>query len=170
MRILHISDLHFRSNRSVYEQNLIISKLVKKLSLATPIDLCLFTGDLVFSGTNSKDFEEAKEILFDVIYRELGIPITKIIICPGNHDLNRDENSKAIVNYFDSEISTNHKLNSEYHSPSNDLKTSHKPLSNFNLFRKTHFLIDTDIENEFYTVHKRKIDQKEIAIVTINTA
>jgi len=170
MRILHIGDLHFKSNRNNYEQNLMINKMMQNLRSKPHIDMIFFTGDLVFSGSSPKEFEEAHFFLFKRLSDELNVPFENIIICQGNHDINRNETSKAILSYYDEKIEDNDRLNEDYLNPSKDLSNSLKPSENFNEYAKNYFTISPDERTDFYSIHRRNFDGNEIGIVTINSS
>ena len=58
MRILHLSDFHFKSlTKDVASQNLLIERLLDSLTTDLKIDFLIFTGDLVFSGKKPEDFK-----------------------------------------------------------------------------------------------------------------
>ena len=63
--ILHITDFHYKSKTfDRFSQDKIIEKLCKHLALRkNQIDLIVFTGDLVQSGTELNDFTEANDSL-----------------------------------------------------------------------------------------------------------
>jgi 3',5'-cyclic AMP phosphodiesterase CpdA len=69
INILHITDFHFKSKTyDRFSQDQIIDKLCDELKLnKNRIDLIIFTGDLVHSGTNFNDFEEANRIFLERI-------------------------------------------------------------------------------------------------------
>ena len=170
MRILHIGDLHFKSNKSNYEQNLMVTKMLESLRTKRKIDLIFFTGDLVFAGDNPKEFEEANKFLFNKLIDELHVSKECIILCQGNHDINRNETSKAVINFYDEKIVNNDQLNEDYLISSKDLKTSFKASENFHKFATTNFTQPSDIRTNFYTIHKRSFEGKEVGIITINSS
>src|SRR5687767_11762584 len=159
MRILHIGDLHFKSNRNNYEQNLMIDKMVKSLKTKEKIDAIFFTGDLVFSGTNPTNFDEAYSFLFKRLTEELDISAENIFVTEGNHDINRNETSKAVIHYFDEKVCDNDKLNDEYLNPSNDMNTSVKASEYFIQFSKKYFGNDDDVRNSFFSTHLREVNE-----------
>ena len=89
MRILHISDIHYRksfSNNNIYESILAnmdssLSKLDKLLSSLNNIDCICITGDLCDDGTSS-DYKVLRDYL-----DSLNIPY---FVCLGNHDDKKD--------------------------------------------------------------------------------
>ncbi len=99
MFILHISDLHFgieRDSRAKETElairNNYMSKLVKKVKeihSQNPISMILLTGDVAWKAT-SEDYSEA-EMWLRAILDTCGLPMNKLFMCAGNHDLNRSE-------------------------------------------------------------------------------
>jgi 3',5'-cyclic AMP phosphodiesterase CpdA len=90
-RILHLSDLHWSENTKA-DQEILVTELLKDLALITQDrqpDRIVFSGDLVYSGSDILGFEAAKVALLDRIRDALGISENSILICPGNHDVDR---------------------------------------------------------------------------------
>lgn len=105
-RILHISDFHW-SQKSANDQNIVVQALVedlKGLLEERAVNRIVFTGDLVQAGSNAADFEAAKAALFDPICSATGIDVSEIIICAGNHDI--DRNLAKEDNYLESGLSS----------------------------------------------------------------
>lgn len=170
MKILHIGDYHFKPKGANYEQGLMIEKMLDHLKKGAPIDLLLFSGDLIFSGSNSKNFELAHESLFSKVISELKIPESNIIVCQGNHDIRREDCSTAIINYFDEKVVDNDRLNDEYVKKSNDFCQSLKPSENFYNYVKAHYINEDDERDELFSLHNRIIGGHKVSIVTLNTS
>lgn len=90
IRILHLSDLHFASKK--YDQKIVLRALADTLEehAPQPFDLALFSGDLVNAGSDPKDFASAKLELFDKVIGKFCVAPDRFIVCPGNHDVDRD--------------------------------------------------------------------------------
>lgn len=100
-RILHLSDFHW-SPKTANDQQIIVNEMIRDLSELTRdkgVDLIIFSGDLVFSGKDPSDFERAKNMLLDRVRDACSLTDAQIIICPGNHDLNRE--SVALDDYLE---------------------------------------------------------------------
>ncbi len=69
MRILHIGDFHYKSNKNLYEQKNVVDKLIQHLKTSEPIDYLIFTGDLVHSGEKESDFAEAHKAIFVPLHK-----------------------------------------------------------------------------------------------------
>ncbi len=171
MRILHISDFHYRSNKNKFEQTHIIEKLCNQLSKKEKIDFILFTGDIVHSGSNSKDFQEAHDLLLKAVSTKLNVQSENIFICAGNHDINRDECSEAIITFLDNKIENNKDLNDYVSKKDNkDYKNSLAPIANFNNYHIANFSFENTVHSELYSTHKRTHDNKSIGITVLNSA
>src|SRR5438105_13226249 len=92
IRIVHLSDLHINQN-SEFEQRVLIDALLEDLEQITvkgPIDLIVFTGDLASTGKAS-EFETGRKLLFDRVAETTGLTTDRVVLVPGNHDVDRDE-------------------------------------------------------------------------------
>lgn len=106
IRILHLTDFHL-NNKTLRDWNgfykdAFFSKLIE-LSKEKNIDFVFFTGDLIDKG--GKDFkgtrlalEEFKTNIIEPILAKLDLDISRFIICPGNHDIDRAKDSKIDEN------------------------------------------------------------------------
>lgn len=91
MKILHISDIHFRKVYDICEKGyksifnkmtnpaVLLDRCVKR-ALEEPVDLVVVTGDLTENGT-SEDYRELKKVLENTLQ---GVPY---ILTLGNHDV-----------------------------------------------------------------------------------
>ncbi len=86
--ILHISDLHFGSSDLKGELPAISRALLRaaRAQAWTP-DVCVFSGDLAFSGT-AAEFELGRKWLCDLLATPWN---SRLFIVPGNHDVNRSK-------------------------------------------------------------------------------
>ena len=103
MRILHISDYHISGNDVEQDKNILITEnLIKKVTQIHSeknIDLIIFTGDSILKG--GKEFNNIQEAFdaFQVYFVEplleaLNLGKDRFFLCPGNHDIQRDLDSK----------------------------------------------------------------------------
>ena len=171
MRILHIGDFHYKFKNS-FDQKEIVEKMLESLKTIESIDFIFFTGDLVFSGLNSKDFIDAHDVLFAKIEEELNIPKANFFISQGNHDIIREECSDAIISYFDNKekIRQNEDIDTFCTERGKDFKLSIEPSDNFYKYFKNNFCSDKDIVNHLYSIHIRQHMDKKIGIVNINSS
>ena len=173
MNILHVTDLHFNSNS--YEkltQDQMIQKFISTLEkMSEQIDLVIFSGDLVFMGDKIEEFREAKVLFLDKISTALGISSDQIIMCAGNHDMDRSFRSKSLESRFETEITSLDKLYTFFKDKDNDYTNSLKPTEKFNQFINEYYTIeDKNKVTELYTLHKRIIDGKNVGIISLNSS
>jgi predicted MPP superfamily phosphohydrolase len=172
MRILHIGDFHFKSKGRGFDQETVVSKFIEHLSLKEKIDFVFFSGDLVFSGSNSEDFEKAHKLLFEPMYDKLSLALDNIILSPGNHDVNRNECSEALAYFFNSRenMGTNEKVDKLYLSKGKDYINSIASINSYYQYSKKYFFKHGDSHEPLYSVHKRTLGSKKIGIITIHSA
>lgn len=105
IRILHLTDFHLNKKTLKDWDDFLKEAFLKKieeLQNENPIDLVLFTGDMIDkAGLDFKEKDDSispttkalnifKNQIIDPIVHKLNIDISKFIICPGNHDINRN--------------------------------------------------------------------------------
>ena len=92
--ILHLTDLHFGSDRDINDQNLRAAS--QRTPLATlaelpagwrPTIICL-SGDIGWQGTEA-DYKLAKAWL-DELLAGCGLDYTRVLVAAGNHDIIRN--------------------------------------------------------------------------------
>ena len=94
MRILHLSDIHL-SNHSAKATSRMIKNLAKLLHTeckVIPIDFIVISGDMIDKGgitygdtaTALKAFDE---IVLEPLLKATKIDKSKVVICPGNHEV-----------------------------------------------------------------------------------
>lgn len=103
MRILHFSDFHLdKAPNSIGKSQKLLDAMLSSLRpflAEKPIDLVIFTGDMVNVGGKSFDdilqgFEIFKNLISAKLMNELSLPAERFIFCPGNHDVDRDKDNK----------------------------------------------------------------------------
>ena len=102
IRWLHLTDLHFGDPhvKSLWSDNIEAAFVADLAGRAAerggPLDLLLFTGDLVFSGSDEQfaAFERWLQRLYAHLDR-LGLGNPVLLAVPGNHDLIRPETDAA---------------------------------------------------------------------------
>jgi len=88
---LHISDLHFRASQE-YNTHAVLKALLTDLKERMQDDgLCpdfiAVTGDIAFSGQPA-EYALARTF-FDDLLKTTGLPSERLLVVPGNHDVNR---------------------------------------------------------------------------------
>lgn len=93
MRWLHLSDIHF--NMKGYDAKNVREQLLVKLrELDLQIDFILITGDCLFKfGKGSWSQKEIIAYIKDIA-NACKCSCKKVYICPGNHDVNREDNDR----------------------------------------------------------------------------
>lgn len=90
--ILHISDLHISQipTKGMQEYHLkkLVYSLLNDLGQYPDIDLILITGDITYSGVD-EEYEIFDRSLLSPLLSKLNLDISRVVITPGNHDLNR---------------------------------------------------------------------------------
>jgi len=93
MRILHLSDLHFGSEKSKIDRldrESVLEKLKESLIEKTKeeginVDYIIISGDLANTGKKDEYNQKVAPFLKELT-TQLNIPIEKLVLCPGNHD------------------------------------------------------------------------------------
>ncbi|NJK31887.1 MAG: hypothetical protein HC927_05445 [Deltaproteobacteria bacterium] len=91
LRVLHLSDFHFRVETS-WNATPLLEDLVNcigdpaRMSLLPP-DLVVVTGDIAFSGRKA-EYALAADFLSQLCAR-ISLPINRVFMVPGNHDVDR---------------------------------------------------------------------------------
>ena len=99
VRILHISDLHERGPRESepFRRRRVLGEAWKKnldaLLEDGRIDLVCFTGDVADWG-KPEEYGPATDFI-DALLRHLSLPIERLFLVPGNHDIDRKKGENA---------------------------------------------------------------------------
>lgn len=169
MNILHLTDLHY------FERGKNPTKLVQAITAKIKeerihIDFVFFTGDIVSIGEEKAQYSQAIHLLFDSLQSELGIDPNNFIICPGNHDIDRNKISKSLKAYFNAEIKDNDQLNKFYRTKDNDYQNSLAPLSPYKKFADEYYTDKRANElNDIFSIHHREYNGKKLSIVCVYT-
>ena len=111
LTILHLSDLHCR-NREANEFAIRREALLKDLRMMQlKPDLLVVSGDIAFSGQGG-EYEFAQTEFFEPIQRELDVPVERIIVCPGNHDIARNVIDEVVKQGISSHLTDSEKVQS----------------------------------------------------------
>ncbi|MCP4697389.1 MAG: SUMF1/EgtB/PvdO family nonheme iron enzyme [Gammaproteobacteria bacterium] len=92
---LHLSDWHQKGDD--FDRKTVCDALledIRKRAAISPalekIDFMVFSGDVAFSG-KAEEYQAAVENFFDPVLQAAGLTRDRLLIVPGNHDLDRDE-------------------------------------------------------------------------------
>lgn len=93
MRWLHLSDIHFGFQG--YESKNVRKKLIEKINkLNLQMDFILITGDCLYQfGKTTWDQKATIKYIKDIV-KACKCPNKRVYICPGNHDVDRDNESR----------------------------------------------------------------------------
>lgn len=170
MRILHISDLHYDGNSRGVEM-----MLAKMTMLLTDnhksVDFILFTGDLVFSGSEKKHFAKAKAKLFDYLSEGLKVSPENILFCPGNHDIDRGSIHRGVKPYIQQSVNSVEELDDFYAKKNEVFKDSLGSLKNYKEFAQSYLShsFSDDVFKDLYSVHYRTYQGNTLAFVSLYT-
>jgi 3',5'-cyclic AMP phosphodiesterase CpdA len=91
MHLLHISDPHFSAEKYNIEPHKAFEGLVELINKKNEKEdfFILLTGDITSKG-NKKGFDKANEF-FTLLFEKTGINPKNFILCPGNHDYDKEK-------------------------------------------------------------------------------
>jgi predicted MPP superfamily phosphohydrolase len=97
LKILHLSDMHY-PGKSPEDMKIVLDALLKRLHPQTfgKPDIVIFSGDLVYQGSNTGQFSDSHKEFLDKVLAECELTNDRLFICPGNHDID-----KGIVDKYD---------------------------------------------------------------------
>ena len=103
MRIVHLSDLHL-SAKALHDQSIVLDALftnLRELRTEKPIDLVLFTGDLIAKGEFSNDtLDLVNNNFVKPLLEAAGVGSERFFLVPGNHDVNQ----KKRISFFNANV------------------------------------------------------------------
>lgn len=135
IRILHLTDFHLNKKTLKDWDDFLKEAFLKKieeLQKENPIDLVLFTGDMIDkAGFDFKEIDDTiqpttkalnkfKKHIIEPILEKLNIDISKFIICPGNHDINRNADKSFVESGLKTDLTTIDAINVFTNSTEND--------------------------------------------------
>lgn len=178
--ILHISDLHFESNKRD-DINIVLKAFLDDVSRlrAKGIrpNLVIFSGDLIQAGdfgysTDRNDYEKVTEKFIGPLLQTLELETDFFFLCPGNHDVQRQ-----VVNGVDEyiEVGLKSKLVSRdavsifFDNVDKHLNVFGR-LSNFEHFKQKLANKFITSSSPFYSTHILSINNIKIGIACINSA
>ena len=92
---LHISDFHFRASGNSFSQvvscDALVGDIPSRLSDEFPLQFIVVTGDIAFSGKEGE--YELASTFFASLLDKLGLDAERLCIVPGNHDVDRGNQS-----------------------------------------------------------------------------
>lgn len=97
VRILHISDLHFKQEQEINRKRIYEAFFndLEKMNKEKKVDFIIFSGDLIYDG-KKENFKLVKELFVDKLLNSLKLEKNFFLFCPGNHDINREYINKDL--------------------------------------------------------------------------
>jgi len=176
-RILHLTDFHWAEDTEE-DQKLVVKHLLADLepfAAQRKIDVLVFSGDLVARGQNAADFLAAKKSLLDPVRDALGLEDRSILICPGNHDVDRTVATKPsyIEAGLTAELTDTDRLNSHIDKHidlplEQDLSCAR--MANYFSFARRFYNFDPVIETSYFGCVVRRSPLGDVGFAYINSA
>lgn len=166
MRIIHISDFHYIPKaRSEFDR--VVEELVISLSQQEPVDLIVFSGDLINKDASLEQFNEAAECLFDPLLKASHLDKSRLLICPGNHDLLRNAEMPMVADSLNSKTQSK-----ELDAFCDDPTQLSFSLTRFDAYKKfvSEYYGDCIDIQPLYTTAIREINGKSIGLLSLNSA
>jgi predicted MPP superfamily phosphohydrolase len=171
IRILHTSDLH-ASLESPEDRVLIVEAMLADAEVHAndrPIDLAVFSGDLADKG-RPEEFDLGRELLLDKLTARLDVTPERIVIVPGNHDVNRDEIRGRFERAL-AETLTAHADVDELLADDRDLADALQRLAQWQEFRANSLVgAPADDEQPLAAARRLELGGAQLGIVTLNSA
>jgi 3',5'-cyclic AMP phosphodiesterase CpdA len=151
MRVAHISDLHYSKSKSSNDFSLLFDALIEKLKEENKklrIDLIFITGDLVDKGgisfgANEDFYKIIERNVLDVLAASLDITRDRIVIMPGNHDVEEGKQNFHFLRSLRTKTKEPTKDSNAINAVITDHETSYddnlKGLEKFNSFEKSFY-------------------------------
>lgn len=115
LTILHVSDLHFDSEGD-FDRQIVIKALLADLmehrANGIQFDAVVFSGDLVYAGSNKTSYQLVTERFLDPLLAAAGLPRAQLVIVPGNHDIDKSEVVSFVETGLKAELSSVEQINS----------------------------------------------------------
>jgi predicted phosphodiesterase len=109
--ILHISDIHFRKmevatvqDPNFHLRNELVRDVAERCKVLGPPDAIILSGDIAFAG-HPDEFTFATNWLCDLC-QACGGTLESVFVCPGNHDVVREQADRNLVQLIHNSIKT----------------------------------------------------------------
>lgn len=148
IRAVHISDFHLSQDRLFEAETLILQPLFEDLDSFhedKPIDIVVVSGDMIDKGGFSFGSAQEAFLCFEQkvikpIEDRYGLDRSRIIICPGNHDIERNKDSKYTNIGMRDDLSDSESVSSYLRS---EIKDGIKRMDSYIEFERT-FYVDAN--------------------------
>ncbi len=123
LRVLHLSDLHW-APWSADDLKIVVDALLADLAKLKADrqlepDIIIFSGDLAMGGDDSSWFQGGYDALINPLIAQTGVPVERVFIAPGNHDIARDEvrARPSVERYHKEQLTTKERINAFMDKP-----------------------------------------------------
>jgi len=178
IRILHLTDFHLNT-RTLKDWNDFLKeaffKKLDEIKKEKKIDLVLFTGDMIDQagkefGSVDAGLQSFKENIIQPILLALELDISRFIICPGNHDINRNADKSFYESGLKSELNSIEAINNFINSDENDFDG----IQRIKDYKKFEFDLYKAISDKLHTKFKFSIildiNGKSVGVSSINSS
>ena len=176
-QILHLTDLHW-DDETGEDQKLVIRKFeadLKTIVVDKNIDVVIFSGDLVAKGQFADGFLHAKRELFEPMQTLFGLSNNDILICPGNHDVDRSiaQSQTYLEAGLKAELQDSQSLNrhvDRYFTAPPARDDASLRLANYFDFTRAHFNKNLSLTSSYVDCVIKKANFGEIGFALFNSA
>ena len=177
IRILHISDIHYSNENELNFETHIKKPFFEYLEKEKiEVDLICLTGDLINKGTGGFSTSDEGFVSFEnnfliPLQELLHISNQNVIFCPGNHDVNRELDTKEEEFELKRQVSSKDKLKKIVTEQKQiDKYSGIKRILPFKNFEKKYYRNNSESElSMFESVHIRTIKGKKLGILCLNS-
>ena len=185
LRILHLTDFHLNKKTlkdwDDFLKEAFLNK-IEELQKENPIDLVFFTGDLIDKAgidfkekddtipPTTKAFTIFKNQIIDPILEKLNIDISRFIICPGNHDINRNADKQFHETGLRSDLDSIDNVNSFINANEEDYDGVQRIKEYKDFEFELYKTFDDKLHSKFNFSVKLDIDGKSVGISSLNSS
>nr|WP_239106738.1 metallophosphoesterase [Streptomyces rubrogriseus] len=170
VRIVHISDLHARADWKPDQSKVLKAFLtdVRGFHEQAPVDAVVFSGDLAFSAQPDQ-FAFAREALLDPLQDMLGLDRGRMLLAPGNHDVDISRIDQFQEDGLRSGLNNRDAVNRLLDAP--NLTAYLGRMAPWLEFRNDYYAgTDVDLSSPLVTLHRFTLRDSEVAVATLTSA
>ncbi|WP_278718223.1 metallophosphoesterase [Bacteroides caecimuris] len=178
IRILHFSDFHLNKHKLAEAEFIIkyLKQCLTEINKVKKIDLILFSGDIIDKGGQSfggvtNALNSFVDIVINPIITELGLPNSRFIFTPGNHDINREADSIRLEDNLERGIETWEDIINNL-SKASDIDEFTKRITEYKGFEKQYYSQCTGVQYCSHTLlstFRLSINDAVICISSLNS-